>query len=168
MVWPDAGADMSPSYLVAAAGVQGENGGAMNLVATVTVTVHAPAAKVWEALTTPRAIETYMFGSKVSSEWKVGSPITWKGVWQGKPYEDKGVVVHVLPEKKLQYTHFSPLSGLPDKPENYHTVTVDLEEHGDRTRVSLAQDNNPTEEARQHSEKNWGIMLEGLKKYVES
>ena len=140
----------------------------MNLVATATVTVHAPAAKVWEALTTPRAIETYMFGSKVASEWKVGSPITWKGTWQGKPYEDKGVVVHVVPEKKLQYTHFSPLSGLPDKQENYHTVTVNLDEQEGRTFLSLAQDNNPTEEARQHSEKNWEIMLEGLKKFVET
>ena len=78
------------------------------------------------------------------------------------------IVVHVVPEKKLQYTHYSPLSGLPDRPESYHTVTVDLDEDGDQTQVSLAQDNNLTEEARQHSEKNWGTMLEGLKRVVES
>jgi uncharacterized protein YndB with AHSA1/START domain len=139
-----------------------------NLVAVAAITVRAPASKVWEALTTPSQIEKYMFGSKVASEWKIGSPITWKGEWKGKPYEDKGVVVHVVPGKKLQYTHFSPLSGLPDRPENYHTVTVELGEDGDDTQVSLAQDNNPTEEARQHSEKNWGIMLEGLKKVSEA
>jgi len=29
------------------------------------------------------------------------------------------------------------------------------------------QDNNPTEEARAHSEKNWRIMLSSLKKFLE-
>ena len=139
-----------------------------NLVAKSSITVQASPSKVWKALTTPSSIEKYMFGSKVASEWRVGSPITWKGDWKGKPYEDKGVVVHVVPEKKLQYTHYSPLSGLPDKPESYHTVTVDLDEDGDQTHVSLAQDNNLTEEARQHSEQNWGTMLEGLKRVVET
>jgi hypothetical protein len=32
-------------------------------------------------------------GYKVTSDWKPGSRITWKGEWEGKPYEDKGVVV---------------------------------------------------------------------------
>jgi hypothetical protein len=33
--------------------------------------------------------------------------------------------------------------------------------------VSLTQDNNPTEEARARSEKNWNGMLAALKKYLE-
>jgi hypothetical protein len=33
--------------------------------------------------------------------------------------------------------------------------------------VSLSQDNNATEEARGHSEKNWAMMLDELKKLVE-
>jgi hypothetical protein len=54
-------------------------------------------------------------------------------------------------------------------PGNYHTVTVQLSPEGEEegTRVSLAQDNNPDEEAREHSEKNWALMLSGLKKTVE-
>jgi hypothetical protein len=48
-----------------------------------------------------------------------------------------------------------PLSGLPDAPEYYHTVTAELSGEGVRTTVSLSQDNNPTEQARGHSEKNW-------------
>jgi hypothetical protein len=68
----------------------------------------------------------------------------------------------------LQYSHYSPLSGLPDSPESYHTVTIRLTEEGAGTHVSLSQDNNPSEEARRHSEKNWRQMLAGLKSYVES
>ena len=62
---------------------------------------------------------------------------------------------------------FAALSGKPDKPENYHTVTIKLSGSGKKTEVSLAQDNNTNEEARKESQKNWGGMLEGLKKYVE-
>jgi hypothetical protein len=53
-------------------------------------------------------------------------------------------------------------------PENYHTVTVELSGAGGQTHVSLAQDNNETEETREHSEQNWHMMLESLKKLLES
>jgi uncharacterized protein YndB with AHSA1/START domain len=108
-----------------------------------------------------------MFGAHVVTDWREGSPITWKGEWQGKSYEDKGVVLRFEPGRTLRYSHFSPLSGLPDQPENHHTVTVELTGEGNRTRVSLVQDKNDTEEARAHSEKNWAMMLAGLKKLVE-
>jgi uncharacterized protein YndB with AHSA1/START domain len=138
-----------------------------NLIARSSITIEAPPAKVWQALVTPAAIKQYMFGTNVTSDWKEGSPITWKGEWQGKAYEDKGVIRQFKPNQALQYTHFSPLAGLPDKPENYHTVSIQLSIDGNGTRVSLTQDNNPTEEARSHSEQNWKMMLEGLKKFVE-
>ena len=108
-----------------------------------------------------------MFGTHVTSDWRENSPITWKGEWQGKSYEDKGVILQSKPGRTLQYSHFSPLSGLPDKPESYHTVTIELSREANQTRVSLTQDNNSTEEAREHSEKNWEMMLTGLKKFVE-
>ena len=138
-----------------------------NLVAKSSVLINAPTDKVWNALVTPAAVKEYMFGTNVASDWKEGSPITWKGEWEGKSYEDKGVIVRINKGETLQYTHFSPLAGLPDKPENYHTVTIDLARKGAQTEVSLAQDNNTTEEDRAHSEKNWQTMLTGLKKYVE-
>jgi hypothetical protein len=59
------------------------------------------------------------------------------------------------------------MSGLPDKPENYHTVSIELSAEGNQTRVSLSQDQNLTEQAQQHSEKNWNMMLESLKNLLE-
>jgi uncharacterized protein YndB with AHSA1/START domain len=67
----------------------------------------------------------------------------------------------------LQHSHFSPLSGQPDRPENYHTVTFELSGDGTQTLISLSQDNNATEEAREHSEGNWRMMLTNLKKLLE-
>ena len=140
-----------------------------NFVANASVVVDAPVVAVWDALVDAKAIKQYMFGSTVISDWKKGSKIVFKGEWKGKPYEDKGVVLQVEPGKRLQYSHFSPLMGKPDTPENYHTVTIELSNEGapNRARVSLSQDNNATEEERDHSQKNWETMLAGLKKYVE-
>ena len=59
-------------------------------------------------------------------------------------------------------THFSPLSGQPDVPDSYHEVTIELSSAGGGSRVSLSQDNNATEQARQHSEKKWAMVLDSL------
>jgi uncharacterized protein YndB with AHSA1/START domain len=138
-----------------------------NLIARAYVTINAPSESVWDALVNPEAIKQYMFDTNVVSDWREGSPISWKGEWQGQQYEDKGVILQFKPGRRLQYSHFSPLSGLPDKPESYHTVTIELSGEGDHTHMSLTQDNNLTEQARDHSEKNWGIMLTALKSFLE-
>jgi uncharacterized protein YndB with AHSA1/START domain len=138
-----------------------------NLVARTDITISAPSASVWKALVNPEAIKEYMFGTTVVSDWQEGSPIRWKGEWKGKAYEDKGVILQLKPEKTLQYSHFSPLSGQPETPENYHTVTIQVAGEGGQTHVSLTQDNNPSEEARVESAKNWGQMLSALKTFVE-
>lgn len=139
-----------------------------NLVAKASISIRAPSEKIWDALVNPEAIRQYMFGTHVVSDWQVGSPIIWKGEWQGKTYEDKGVILQLKPGRILQYSHFSPLTGLPDIPENYHTVTIEIAESAHQTQVSLAQDKNSTKEELIHSEENWGMMLATLKKFLES
>ena len=137
-------------------------------VATATVESDAPPARVWTALTDPAEIEKYMFGSHVVTDWKPGSSIVWEGEYEGKRYEDKGEIVEIKPARRLKVTHFSPLSGQEDVPENYHTLTYELEAAGPVTRVALSQDNNPTAEAAEHSKANWEKMLSGLKEVVET
>jgi hypothetical protein len=103
----------------------------------------------------------------VTTDWNEGSPIIWEGEWDGRPYQDKGTVREVRPPQVLEYSHFSPLIGLPDVPENYHTVRIEVVEDGPETTVTLIQDNNETEETKDYSEGNWQTMLDGLKKVVE-
>ena len=137
-------------------------------VATAETEIDVSPSRVWTALTEPEQIKKYMFGSEVETDWQPGSPIVWKGEYEGKQYEDKGEIVEIEPERRLKVTHFSPLSGQEDAPENYHTLLYELEEHDGKTRVSLSQDNNPSEEAAEHSRANWEQMLSGLKQVVES
>jgi uncharacterized protein YndB with AHSA1/START domain len=78
-------------------------------IAQTHITISTPIANLWDALVNPEMIRQYMFGTKVVSDWKEGSPIVWKGEWEGKPYEDKGVILKLKQERVLQYSHFSPL-----------------------------------------------------------
>lgn len=136
-------------------------------VAVAEAEIDAPPSKVWRALTDPDEIQKYMFGSRVETDWKPGSRITWKGEYDGKKYEDKGEILEVVHERRLKVTHFSPLSGQDDAPENYHTLLYELNEADGKTQVSLSQDNNATEDAAEHARANWEKMLATLKETVE-
>ena len=137
------------------------------LTAKATTTINAPVSKVWQALVNPEIIKQYLFDTDVISDWQVGSPITYKGEWQGKSFEDKGKILEIEPEKILKSTHWSPMSGVPDSPENYHTVTYTLAEKGEDTQVTITQDNNANEDEVKHSEQNWKTVLDGMKKLLE-
>ena len=137
------------------------------LMANATVVIDATRELVWRALVTPEEISEYMFGARVQSDWLPGSAISWSGEWQGKPYADKGVIREFIPGQLLRYTHYSPLSGTPDKPENYHNVAISLSGDGDGTVVTLTQDNNRDEQARRESQRNWERMLGDLKEMIE-
>lgn len=133
------------------------------------VTINAPSADVWDALTNPEKVKKYMHGTEMSTDWKEGSPITWTGEWKGKPYQDKGEVLEVERERLLKYTHWSPMGGSEDRPENYHTLTYELVGTDGRTILTLRQDNNPSqEEADKMAEQNWAPVLKGLKETAES
>jgi uncharacterized protein YndB with AHSA1/START domain len=137
------------------------------IVATAEIDVTATPKQVWAALTDPDLIKQYMFGSVVATDWQPGSPITWAGEYEGKPYEDKGSVLTVEPVELLEVTHYSPMSGAEDKPENYHRLTYRLAPSGDGTHVELSQDNNADEAAAEHSRQMWASVLSGLKDVVE-
>ena len=137
-------------------------------VVSVEIKIDKSAETVWKALITPDIVKEYMFGTTVVSDFKEGSDIRWSGEWQGKRYEDKGKILEVQDNMLLKYSHFSPMTGQPDIPENYHTVTMSLQELDGSTRISLEQDNAKTKEAKSHAEKNWRGMLERLKEVVES
>jgi uncharacterized protein YndB with AHSA1/START domain len=133
-----------------------------------TVTIHATEREVWNALTNPEKVKQYLHGTEMSTDWKEGSPIVWKGEWKGRSYEDKGTVLEVEPQKLLKYTHWSPMGGSEDKPENYHTVTYELAGEDGKTTLTLIQDNNASqEEADKMASDNWGPVLNGLKETVE-
>jgi uncharacterized protein YndB with AHSA1/START domain len=135
--------------------------------AEATTTINTPVSRVWDALTNPSLIKQYLYGTEVTSDWKVGSPITYKGEWEGKSYEDKGEILQIEREKLLVSTFWSSLAGLPDVPENYKTVRYELSPEDNGTKLTITQDNNATREEADHSTQNWTTVLDKLKELLE-
>ena len=142
--------------------------------AEVSVAIRAPEKKVWAALTDPDLIRQYFMGSNVSTDWKVGSPITFRGEYNGKTYEDKGKILAFKPNKELKFSHWSPTSGTEDARKNYNVVDITLGKANGSTEVTLTQsklEGDITDDDRAHRDdytKNWTSVLNGLKKVVES
>lgn len=135
---------------------------------SVSDVINATPAQVWDALTDPAKVKKYFFGVDVITDWKEGSPITYKGVWEGKEFTEKGNVIKVEPEKLLHTNYWSPSYGKPDVPENYQNVWYKLEPVEGGTKLTIEQDNNASAEARDHSASNWNMILGELKKMVEA
>ena len=103
-------------------------------VATAETEIDASPDRVWEALTDPKRIKVYMFGSQVVTDWTKGGPIVWRGEYEGQKYEDQGEILEIEPPRRLKVTHFSPSSGQDDIPQNHHTLLYELKAHGEKTR----------------------------------
>ncbi|MET0934318.1 MAG: SRPBCC domain-containing protein [Mycetocola sp.] len=129
--------------------------------------IAAPPETVWDVLTDPGPNPEIMFGARIESRWRVGDRITWSGEWEGKAYEDHGEILEIEPGHILRLTHFSPLTGQEDVPENYHQLEYRLTPTASGTHVTLTQDNNPTAEAAEHSTGMWRSMLDGLASVAE-
>ncbi|HLP93157.1 MAG TPA: SRPBCC domain-containing protein [Saprospiraceae bacterium] len=139
----------------------------MAFTAKIQRTIHAPVSKVWAGLTQPELVKQYFFGTNLVTSWQPGSPVYFRGEWEGKPYEDKGTVLQFEPEKMLRYDYFSSWSDLEDRPENYQIITYRVKAKGNSTVLSLVQQNIDTLEKKVHSVQNWGALLDALKKIME-
>ena len=122
---------------------------------------------VWQAITTPELIAKYLFGTKAVSDWKKGSTILYKGEWQGKEYEDKGIITDLEPNKKLVTKYWSSMSAKDDRIENYDTVTYAIEPLKEGSRLTVTQDNCTTEAEAEKKAGDWDYVLQKLKETVE-
>ena len=138
-----------------------------NIKAKASINIHALIANVWDALTKPEIIKQYFFGTNTFTDWKVGSPIKFKGQWEGKSYEDKGTILEVKKNKLIKYSYWSSMSGIEDKPENYVIVSYEISGEDENVKLTVLQENIPDEKTKAHSEENWNKVLNGLKKVVE-
>ncbi len=137
-------------------------------VVEVKTEIAAPPTRVWGAMK-----QGAMFpGTRIETDWKLGHPIVFSGEWNGKRFTDRGEIQTLSEDKELSFTHWSDTDGSGKRPPSYHLVRYRLEPTGERTRVTLSQFNEGQEtqvdaKTRAEFEKNWTMMLEGLKTTVE-
>lgn len=135
--------------------------------ASAKIELNAPASKVWRALTDPEQIKKYLFGTEAVSDWQEGSTLEFKGVWEGKPYLDKGVILKSEENRLFKYSYHSSFSQLEDKPENYQIISYILHEEHGITTLEIKQENTQSKEAAEHSAGNWQYVLNTIKEIIE-
>ena len=136
-----------------------------------TITIHAPAAKVWEALTHPQFIEAWLTENgttTISSDWKIGSPILFTGIWHKIKYTDKGTILQFEPEKVLAYSYWSKFSRLPDRLENYSVIEFRLTPVENQTLLTLTHSNLVAEGMVGHTNFYWNSTLNRISERVEA
>lgn len=111
------------------------------LIVKNSVTINAAPAAVWDVLTNPLQTKKYMFGCETASDWKPGSSLEWKGVYEGRETVFvKGYVLEIVPNRLLKYSVIDPNAKYPDIPENYLSVEYKLESKNGATLLTVIQD----------------------------
>ncbi|MDX1446979.1 SRPBCC domain-containing protein [Lishizhenia sp.] len=132
------------------------------------ININARKEEVWDALTNPEKIKIYLFGTETSTDWKVGSSISFKGEYQGTTYHDKGNVLQNSPFQCLKYNYWTTMSGLEDKPDNYSIITYTLvNKSEDEVVFTWRQEGFSSEEGYNHMEKFLPDMLKVIKDIAE-
>lgn len=140
-----------------------------------TILIKASNEAVWDALVNPEKTKVYMFGCETVSDWKIGSPLLWKGIYQDKEIVFvKGNILEIDAPRKLVYTVFDPNSTMEDRLENYLTVTYELRSENNHTQLTVKQGdyNKVGDGERRYKEsynngEGWNPILEQLKQLVE-
>ena len=133
------------------------------------IRINTPAATVWHVLTTPSLTKKFMFGAEAISDWKVGSPLTWR--IEGSEKALKGTIVAIEPGIRLSYTIIDPNADYPDIPENSTTVTYTFAEEDGVTTVTVSDgDFSRVAEGKERYRRTvqgWGEALVRLKEVAE-
>lgn len=148
----------------------------MSLFIENSITINASPTKVWDVLVNPEQTKKYMFGCEAVSDWRVGSPLLWRGQYEGKEIVFvKGTVVDIKPERLLVYTVIDPNSTIEDIPENYLTITYELTRKNGKTHFKVTQgdyskvgDGDRRYKESYNNGEGWNPILVEIKKLVES
>jgi uncharacterized protein YndB with AHSA1/START domain len=134
------------------------------------IRLNAPVNSVWDALTQPGQMKSWMSDSKIEivTTWKVGSPIIINAdaVSYKTAFTNTGIVLQFVKGQVLEYSHLSSLSRLPDQAENYTLIRFTLQPEEDHTLLELDLSNFPTGSHYKHIDFYWAVTLEVLKRFV--
>lgn len=122
--------------------------------------------KLWDALTNPAFTKQYWFGIAVTSDWKVGSPLTYLS--NGETKVEGKVLVADRP-KLLSYTFREAFGESSKEPPT--KVTLELEPEAGTETVRLTVTHTDFVAGSKHRPSisgGWPAVLSGLKSLLET
>ncbi|AKZ55955.1 putative glutathione S-transferase-related transmembrane protein [Streptomyces ambofaciens ATCC 23877] len=130
---------------------------------TLTRTLDAPAARVWQAWTTPDQYARWSHAAPGSVELDVRPGGPWKATMitpDGAEFPLTGTYLQVTENRHL--TIGMDVPGRPDPA----TMTVELTEEGPRNTVIVLSQTCDTAEERDMAEQGSGMLLDGLEGFL--
>jgi uncharacterized protein YndB with AHSA1/START domain len=129
------------------------------------VYIRATPERLWQAITDPAMTSIYYFGSLIESDFKVGSPLSYKEADGSVDIE--GEVLEVDPPRRLVHSFTTRWEQNDDPPT---TVTWEITPMGSETcLLEMTHGGFTTENATYESVKGgWPVILSGLKTLVET
>jgi uncharacterized protein YndB with AHSA1/START domain len=124
--------------------------------------IRATPDRVWRAITESEFTRRYYYDNDVASDWKVGSPIVYRGD-DGKE-SITGEILEIDPPRRLVHTFYFP--GTDESPSR---VTWTIEPRGEASLLTLVHDEFDGETVTYRSvEHGWVPILSGLKTVLET
>jgi uncharacterized protein YndB with AHSA1/START domain len=120
--------------------------------------------KVFKALTDTEATARFWFGNAVTSDWKVGSPVTFR---RNGELIVSGKVLEFDPPHRLSYTFHSQHDGLYT--EQPSRVVLEIEQQKDQVKLTMIHDDFPIgSKVFEKISNGWPLVLSSLKSYLEA
>lgn len=121
--------------------------------------------KLWEALTSPDFTEQYWSGSRIESDWRVGSPVLHR---RGEVLLNSGELLEYDPPRRLAYTWV--MHALPEfEAEGASRVTFEIEPVGPQCALTITHDSFRTgSRVRPMIANGWPLIASSLKTLLET
>ena len=120
--------------------------------------------KVFKALTDTEATAKFWFGNAVTSDWKVGSPITF--------HREGKLILRAKSSNTIRRGGSPTLSSLMHEPHNgseTSRVVMDLEQQRDQVKLTVTHDDfAPDSKVFASISNGWPLVLSSLKSYLET
>ncbi len=136
------------------------------------ITFKSDLKRVWNLVTNPEMTKQYMFGCEVLSDWKIGSPIIWKGKTEdGKEViYVKGEIIEYEKEKKVTFSTFDPNMGITDILTNYVNLTYEVISQENGCKLIITQGDfqgvDNSEKRFEEAKQGWKMVIPMMKKII--
>lgn len=121
---------------------------------------------LWDALTSGEMTRQYYFGTRIESDWTIGSPYAY--VDESGISVIRGEIIEVDPPKRL-VTTFQPLWEGGEAARQISRVTFDIEVFDETCRLKVIHDDlDPEQQLTQGIMQGWAQILSGLKTLLET
>ena len=121
--------------------------------------------RLWQALTDGAFTSQYWFGTRIESDWRVGSRVTF---WRDGALSDSGEVLEYAPPWRLSYTWHVEFHE-EFRGEKPSRVTFELEPAADAVKLTIVHDQfEPGSKVFAAINGGWPKVLASLKSFLET